>query len=79
MWRVLKIRFKPVETDPLVPIYGGGPWERWPRTRLPRRAPVPEGFGPAGMTQGSAERRGSGPGDLPSCCGVPPLTPRGRV
>jgi hypothetical protein len=31
-WRVLKIRFKPVETDPLVPIYGGGPWERWPRT-----------------------------------------------
>ena len=29
--RVLKIRFKPVETDPLVPIYGGGPWERWPR------------------------------------------------
>jgi hypothetical protein len=31
VWRVLKIRFKPVETDSLVPIYGGGPWERWPR------------------------------------------------
>lgn len=26
----LKIRLKPLETDPLVRIYGGVPWEPWP-------------------------------------------------
>lgn len=30
VWRVLKIRFKPVDFDPLVPAYGGTAWEPWP-------------------------------------------------
>jgi hypothetical protein len=29
VWRVLKIRFRPVEDDPLWPVYGGTPWEPW--------------------------------------------------
>jgi hypothetical protein len=29
VWRVLKIRFRPVEDDPLLPAYGGTPWEPW--------------------------------------------------
>jgi hypothetical protein len=29
VWRVLKIRFRPVEDDPLWPAYGGTPWEPW--------------------------------------------------
>lgn len=28
--QVLKISFKPLDTDPLVPVYGGTPWEPWP-------------------------------------------------
>jgi len=27
--KVLKIRFRPVEDDPLWPVYGGTPWEPW--------------------------------------------------
>ncbi|MGO4727438.1 MULTISPECIES: HD family hydrolase [unclassified Inquilinus] len=29
VWRVLKIRFQPVEDDPLLPAYGGRAWEPW--------------------------------------------------
>ena len=27
---VLRIPFKPLKKDPLVPVYGGAPWEPWP-------------------------------------------------
>lgn len=27
--KVLKIRFQPIEDDPLLPLYGGTPWEPW--------------------------------------------------
>lgn len=35
--QVLKIPFKPLTTDPLLPVYGGTPWEPWPPTLAAER------------------------------------------
>jgi hypothetical protein len=73
VWRVRKIRFKAVET-----AMAAGHGSAGPGPGFLDELRCLKGPSPAGMT-GSAERCGSGRATWPSCCGVPPLTPRGRV